>query len=215
MNNYLVLDGTGNSAANLNLRGGHLAVNQNKEGTGRTVDFHFENEWYRATCSNTPAGQPSYFSFDGFSNVQSDYYVLRQGNSDTSDSRGAARKDYVDAKTSSDARLKTNYGLFADPLGMVLKLDGKTFDKKDPFGPTVSRRAGVVAQEVEAVLPEAIGWAGDEETGIKTVDPLALCGLLIEAVKELKSKVDDLEAIVAANGHTVSDGVTSEQLLPE
>jgi hypothetical protein len=51
------------------------------------------------------------------------------------------------------------------------------------------RYAGVIAQEIEAVLPEAVG--GDENA--KTVDYNATIALLIEAVKELSLKVKTLE----------------------
>jgi hypothetical protein len=50
---------------------------------------------------------------------------------------------------------------------------------------------GVIAQEVEAVIPEVV--ATDDE-GMKSVDYQAMVGLLIEAVKELQAKVDAHEA---------------------
>jgi hypothetical protein len=61
-------------------------------------------------------------------------------------------------------------------------LGGYTFDK----GNARHRSAGVIAQEVRAVLPEAVF---EDESGTLSVDALALCGYLVEAVKELKAEV--------------------------
>ena len=54
----------------------------------------------------------------------------------------------------------------------------------------VPRQAGVIAQEVEAVLPEVVF---QDPTGTKSVAYGNLVALLIEAVKELKAEVDSLK----------------------
>ncbi len=54
--------------------------------------------------------------------------------------------------------------------------------------------AGVLAQEVEAVYPELV-TTGPE--GFKQVNYTGLVGVLIEAVKELKQKNDELERRLA------------------
>jgi hypothetical protein len=63
---------------------------------------------------------------------------------------------------------------------------------------TDERFSGVIAQEVEAVLPEVIHEAED---GMKTVDYGNMVGLLIEGMKEqqeiirsLATRIEDLEA---------------------
>ena len=54
-------------------------------------------------------------------------------------------------------------------------------------------QSGVIAQDIEAVLPEAVHT--NEDTGNKSVlDGNQLSGLLIQAVKELSAKVTALEA---------------------
>jgi hypothetical protein len=53
-----------------------------------------------------------------------------------------------------------------------------------------TRQAGVVAQEVEKVLPEVV--SGEE--GNKAVAYGNMVSLLIEAIKELKQEVDDLKS---------------------
>ena len=47
--------------------------------------------------------------------------------------------------------------------------------------------AGLIAQDVEAVLPEAV-----EGNSMKRVDYNAVIGLLVESIKELKAEVDEL-----------------------
>ena len=72
-------------------------------------------------------------------------------------------------------------------LAKVEALRGVTFDWKDSEGSS----AGVIAQEVEAVLPEVVS---EREDGTKTVNYNGLVGTLIEAVKELSARVEELEA---------------------
>jgi hypothetical protein len=52
------------------------------------------------------------------------------------------------------------------------------------------RKTGVIAQEMERVLPEVVSTADD---GIKSVAYGNVVGLLIEAIKELKEEVDQLK----------------------
>ena len=52
------------------------------------------------------------------------------------------------------------------------------------------KSVGVIAQEVEKVLPELIG---STEDNMKTVNYNGLIGVLIEAVKELSKRVEELE----------------------
>ena len=89
----------------------------------------------------------------------------------------------------SDARLKENVELIPDALEKVQKLRGVTFTRND-HKDTERRHVGVIAQEVEAVLPEAV-WDGED--GIKNVAYGNMVGLLIEAVKELKAEVEELK----------------------
>ncbi len=85
------------------------------------------------------------------------------------------------AAAASDERLKTNIKTITKALEKLQQLDGKTF--KFINGP---KSGGVIAQEIEKVLPDIVG----EKDGFKTVDYIAIIGLLINAVKELARKVD-------------------------
>jgi hypothetical protein len=55
------------------------------------------------------------------------------------------------------------------------------------------RRTGVIAQDVELVLPEAVST---DESGIKSVAYGNMVGLLIESIKELRDEVEKLKAII-------------------
>ena len=93
----------------------------------------------------------------------------------------------ADFNSTSDERLKTNIETITDSGSKVAALRGVNFDWKESGAKTM----GVIAQEVEAVIPEVV--ATDEE-GMKSVNYQAMVGLLIEAVKELQEKVDAHEA---------------------
>ena len=86
--------------------------------------------------------------------------------------------------TTSDAALKENVAEIESAVEKVEAIRGVTFDWKDGSGST----AGVIAQEVEAVLPSIV-VQGEH----KAVDYNGLIGLLIEAVKELSAEVKELK----------------------
>ena len=95
----------------------------------------------------------------------------------------------------SDARLKTNVNTINDALSIVGKLRGVSFDWKE----NGKRSIGVIAQEVEEVLPELVLTNQDvnpvtqEIEEIKSVDYGKIVGVLINAINELKAEVDELK----------------------
>ena len=90
----------------------------------------------------------------------------------------------TDFDSLSDFNLKTNIQQIDDSLAKVIQIRGVTFDWKE----TNRSSAGVIAQEVEKVLPELVN--GEE---IKTVNYNGVIGALVEAVKELKAENDILK----------------------
>jgi len=96
--------------------------------------------------------------------------------------------------TISDERLKDNIEVVEGALDKVKELKGVTFTRKQDG----VESAGVIAQDVEKVLPQAVKHkalplqTGNDEL-FKTVQYDALHALLIEAVKELSEKVEKLE----------------------
>ena len=89
-----------------------------------------------------------------------------------------------DFNSTSDIRLKTNIKPFENALSKVDFINGVTFDWKE----NNKSSAGIIAQDVEKVFPELVS-----QTEIKTVNYNGLIGVLIEAIKELKSEVSDLK----------------------
>ena len=91
---------------------------------------------------------------------------------------------------SSDQNLKDNIKPIEDPLAKVISISGNTFDwneKSNKEGSDV----GVIAQEVESLgLP---GITTTRDDGTMAVRYEKLVPVLIEAIKELSEKVDNLE----------------------
>lgn len=88
----------------------------------------------------------------------------------------------------SDIRIKANVETIPNALDKLDQIRGVTFTRID-LDDKEQRYAGVIAQEIEAVLPEAVRNFGD----IKAVDYNATIGLLIQAVKELRDEVEMLK----------------------
>ena len=99
----------------------------------------------------------------------------------------------------SDARFKRDVRTHADVLDRVAGLRPVEFSWRADefpgrgFGP--DREAGLLAQEVELVLPELVATGAD---GFKAVNYSQLPLLAIQAIKELKGRNDELEARLAA-----------------
>jgi len=96
----------------------------------------------------------------------------------------------------SDERLKTNFEPIENAVDKVLKLRGFTYNFNEigeglGFNTSI-RHAGVSAQEVQAVLPEAVCSAPANDEYL-TVKYDKLVPLLIEAIKELKEEIKELK----------------------
>lgn len=87
----------------------------------------------------------------------------------------------------SDLRVKNNIQDITDALAKVNAMRGVTFDWVNGMGNAV----GLIAQEVQQVVPQAVSNQGD---GLMNVAYGNLVAVLIEAIKELSAKVDALEA---------------------
>lgn len=105
----------------------------------------------------------------------------------------------ITAYYSSDIRLKNNIVEISDALSKVNQIRGVEFDWTDEYiashggedGYFVRKHdIGVIAQEIEKVLPEVVAKRND---GIKAVKYDRIVALLIEAVKELSREVEELK----------------------
>ena len=94
------------------------------------------------------------------------------------------------AFATSDERLKNNINPIADAVNKVKSISGNTFEWNIESG-NEGLDTGVIAQEIEALgLP---GTVQTRDNGHKAVRYEKLIPLLVEAIKELSDKVDDLE----------------------
>jgi len=85
----------------------------------------------------------------------------------------------------SDVRLKTNIEDVVDALGIVTQLKGKKYEWLDntlPSGTSGAKVIGMIAQEVQKVMPELVHK--DESSGLLSVSYLELIAILVEALKE-------------------------------
>lgn len=87
--------------------------------------------------------------------------------------------------STSDENLKTNIKTIENSLETVKSLRGVSFDWKETAKPSY----GVIAQEIEEILPELVTTAEN-----KSVNYNGLIGVLIEAVKELSAEVEELKS---------------------
>lgn len=107
--------------------------------------------------------------------------------------------DNITAYASSDRRLKENIQNIPDALQKVLKLNGVEYDWVDSY---INERGGeddyfvrrhdvgLIAQEVEEVLPEIVA---DRPNGYKAIKYERVVALLVEAIKDLQNQIDELK----------------------
>lgn len=94
----------------------------------------------------------------------------------------------------SDERVKTDREIIKGALSKVKQLDGMTYKRTDME--STKRSVGLLAQQVEKVLPEAVSTFRNESLDIddfKAVSYGNMVALLVEAVKELSDKVDNIK----------------------
>jgi len=94
----------------------------------------------------------------------------------------------------SDISLKKNLLKIENALEKVEQINGYTYEFKADDS---KRHAGVIAQEIEGVLPEIVNKGND---GILGVEYGNISALLIEAIKEQQKKINDLEVKLIALG---------------
>lgn len=94
--------------------------------------------------------------------------------------------------TASDARLKSNIETLEDALAILCRLRGVRF----VWDSTGEASVGVIAQEVQTALPEAVGGdpSGDDAYDVLGVTDMPLLAVIIEAVKDLATRVTAIES---------------------
>ena len=103
-----------------------------------------------------------------------------------------ATNDIV-AFSSSDIRFKENIKPIENPIEKIRKISGNTYDWKEENKIEhgyEGNDVGVIAQEIEAVLPQLVQT---RESGYKAVKYDKLVALLIEGIKEQQLQIEKLQ----------------------
>ena len=165
-----------NGSASINLPGVNTAGNQNTTGNAST-----------ASTATTANGL----------NSSNNYRMNSLGvGTNSSGTAGEIRATNNVTAYYSDDRLKIRFGNIENALGMISTLNGFYYEANataEALGYEVHRELGVSAQEVQAIMPEIVAPAPIDDKYL-TVRYERMAPLFIEAIKELKSKVESLEA---------------------
>ena len=143
---------------------------------------------YNSTSSKWVNGTPAGFSSASFATTGSNTFI---GNQIITGSISATSD--ITAFSTSDKQLKDNITLIPNSLEKITKIGGYTFNwnNKQDIYEVGSHDIGVIAQELEEILPEVVIT---RDNGYKAVKYEKIIPLLIEAIKELKAEVDDLKS---------------------
>ena len=109
----------------------------------------------------------------------------------TLDMSGAGAATFNNDVTAfSDKRLKTDIKDIDNALSKVMKMQGVYYKRNDIDD--AREQVGVLAQDIEEVLPQVVLTA-DDDFKTKSVDYGKICAVLIESIKELKAEIDQLK----------------------
>jgi len=170
----------------------YILNRENHSISGKSCEFFTHN-------SGTPGPSFSKFPTPKIAEIHADWTKKRKVNeieveNEKTDSAVSVSGDlhvagFVRAKSYiqySDIRLKTNITDLVDAMQIVTSLQGKTYNwKNDPeyIGEMGSKRTiGLIAQEVQKVLPDVV--REDPETGYLSVSYNELLPVIVEAFKE-------------------------------
>ena len=157
---------------------GHLVLRNNVDGSGAPGDIYIQAQSTENSiaCRDNAEVELYYNGVQKFETTG--YGVTISGGMNVS---GVTTS--TDFNTTSDQNLKTNIQTIEDPLEKIVQIRGVNFEWKENNKPS----AGVIAQEIEKVLPQLVNGSDT-----KTVNYNGLIGLLIETVKEQQKQIDNL-----------------------
>ena len=146
---------------------------------GAYVSLYFQEyvgNYHQAILNVNGYGQDNSFFF----RAGGDFICQRNGSFDNVEIR-------------SDRRAKSDIKVIENALEKVETLSGNTYDLHNTSGGT-TRSAGLIAQEVQEVLPEAVTQDNEEDGGMLRLNYNAVIALLVESVKELKAEIEELKS---------------------
>ena len=104
---------------------------------------------------------------------------------------GGAITAIYDVTAYSDIRVKSNITQIENAISKILQIRGVTYNRTDVADEDIDKRfAGVIAQEVELVLPEVVS---ENNEGTKNVAYGNMVALLIEGMKEQQLQIEELK----------------------
>ena len=118
--------------------------------------------------------------------------------------------------TGSDINMKQDITEIESPLKLITQLHGVKYkykDDKELDKTKLEERIGLIAQEVEKVVPQAVSVMQDSSKAIAYTD---LIGLLVEAIKEQQAQISALNAQITSieenccNNNTKNASITTE-----
>lgn len=97
-----------------------------------------------------------------------------------------------DLTVNSDMRLKANIMSLGSTVAKLMQIDGKSYVMKKN---TEEQKIGLLAQDVQAVFPELVKEANNEQ-GTLSVNYQGLIPVLINAIKEQQAEIDALKKLI-------------------
>ncbi|QWL58226.1 tail fiber domain-containing protein [Aeromonas jandaei] len=200
-------------SSTIELNGAAWSANYRRDYAGQfstTAPFHVSYGAIPGTSDYYPLVRGRGYATGSGYTTDVDFGVLRSGGtwgqgvirvgSAESNSAGVQAAFYFDingnfsaanVRITSDARLKSDFKPIENALYKVEQLTGKTYIKQGKE----EREAGIIAQDLQKVLPESVGEFNHAD-GNKylSIETAGVNALLIEAIKELSEKVKQLEA---------------------
>jgi hypothetical protein len=164
----------------------------------RLVSFESNSGGYATTASVNTISASAWGAFQSASAYSASAYTtyaqLAVANTFTANqivSGSITATGDVVAYSTSDKRHKNNIQLIPNALEKVSKLNGVTWEWNEDVEDVtkLSPKTGLIAQEVQAVLPEVVT---ERENGFLGLDYSKMVGLLVEAIKEQQTQIHSL-----------------------
>jgi hypothetical protein len=191
----MTLDASGNllvgTTSNLGSAGRTQSEQTAQSSAGLSVDATNASFDYKVAYLNTTRAASSVFDFiqctsGGYGIVQ---FRVRGD--------GVIYAQNTTVQSLSDVRTKENIRDATDGLQVILGLQPRRFDFKQGFGNGRKNALGFVAQEIEAVFPDAVSEIhldpDSKDVAYKTVGPAELIPVLVKAIQELTARITALE----------------------
>jgi len=175
-----------------------LSVITDGIGTPSSLSISTANNGARVTGPFTATGNiTSSGTISATGNITSSGTISAAGNITSSGTISAigniTSSANIIAYATSDRKFKDNIVNITYPLYKVSQINGVSFDWNDKQSTFSGHDIGVIAQEIEAVLPEIVATREDSSKAVKYEKIVAL---LIECVKELKAEIEGLKLLI-------------------